>query len=122
MRWMNERTEGFTERDLPLLVDVLRAHQPLEATAYAVRLVEAEIPYPIESRRQLEGIFEGVEAVDVGSCTVTAGQVREQLRDELFPITDRTELIAHFVMALMRGQLKQLKELPVTGDSKEVSG
>jgi hypothetical protein len=119
---MNERIEGFTTRDLPLLVDVLRAHQPLEATAYAVRLVEAAIPYPIESRRQLEGMFEGGEAVEVGSCTVTAHQVREQLRDELFPLTNRTELITHFVMALTRGQLKQLQELPILGDSEEVPG
>jgi hypothetical protein len=112
---------GFTERDLPLLIDVLNAHQALEATAYAVRLVEAAITYPIEDRRQLERMLYGVEAVQVGTCSITLDQVREQLPENLFPIADRTQLISHFVMALMRGQMKQLEELPLGGESEEVA-
>jgi hypothetical protein len=112
--------DAFTERDLPLLIDVLHAHQPLESTAYAVRRVELATSYPIENRLPLEVLLEGADHIQVGSCTVTLNQLREQLPDSLFPIADRTELITKFVMALMRGQLKQFEELPLDGEPGEV--
>jgi hypothetical protein len=112
----------FGEGDVGLLLEVLQAHQPLLSTAHAVRLVEAGTSYPIRHRGPIEKLFRGGDAIRVGPCTVTRDELRRELPETLFPVADRTELITKLVMAFMRGHLRRLEQLPLTGRAEGGEG
>jgi hypothetical protein len=105
--------EPLTAEDLPIVLDVLRAHPTLEVTAYAVKLIEPSVEYPIESVESLQSLFRQQEEITLGpERTVNAEQVRRFLPEECFPINDREELISRVVMAFERERMSVFRELP----------
>jgi hypothetical protein len=104
----------LTGDDLPIVLDVLRASPALEATAYAVRLIEPTVGYPIESVASLQSLFREQDEIRLGpERTVNADQVGRFLPDECFPINDREELISRVLMAFERERMSVFAELPM---------
>lgn len=103
----------FSSNDLPLLVEVVSAHQSMLATAHAVKRVEAVAPYPIRGLEDLRPLFDSSEArggaIPLGPCLVSFEHAKRCLRQEFFPIEDRTELISRLLLTFESERLDEIQ-------------
>jgi len=116
---MTARESGFegnalTVDDLSIVIDVLRANPSLEATAYAIALLEQHVEYPIDKQSDLLVLFRERYELPIGEDrTVDLHQVKEYLPVESFPIYDREELISRVLMAFERERMDALRRIPI---------
>jgi hypothetical protein len=103
----------LTEKDLSIMLDVLRLNPSMELTVSAVRFIERVLSYPISSIRDFEKLFAGSAELHLADRTVSAEQVAKFLTEESFPILDREELISRIVMACERERISQILAIPV---------
>ena len=102
----------LTSEDVGLLTEVVSMDDTLFAAAYATKLIESIVAYPIESVSQLRGVFDqharDKKLVHVGRCIVSLEKVERYFGKSRFPIRNRKQLLSAIVVALEKGHIDAL--------------
>jgi hypothetical protein len=108
---MDSDIVALSPEDLALLTDVLDNLPSMHNTAYAVKIIEQQLSYPIPSLHSLLRVFNGRPHIDIRDCRITPEEVERFLPQTCFPIDNRRHLIAHLIMAFERERMSVISRL-----------
>lgn len=102
----------LTSEDVALLTEVVSMDDALLAAAYATKLIETMLVYPIELVNQLTVAFDQYARDDklvyVGRCVVSWEKVERYFGKSRFPIRNRKQLVSAIIVALQKEHIDAL--------------
>ena len=101
---MSKQTH-FDDQDLELLQTALDLVPNLTAVAYATKLVNKELQYPIGKRDDLLSLFKKRKKLQLSDRVITVADVKQFLPENFFPIQSSLEFMRKIFIAFRIGDI-----------------